>query len=700
MTPTAEIRARSTRMLHLGAIGLLIGVAGLTAAHAEARVLDPRQPQPLLHEHSLAQAPVEHRTTVAARSAAPERGVTLEPCDDATPDGLCGTVTVPLDRKHPSLGTVPIFFELYPHRAPGPADEAVLITQGGPGSSVTQDPFIGSFYRGVFDPLLDTRDLILLDQRGVGRSDAIDCPELQDGSDRIYADVKSCGDQLGRAASRYGTGDVAHDIEAVRRALGIEKLNLYGASYAAQDIQSYATRFPGHLRSAVLDSPFTVLGYDTFAASSVAAINRAIRLICARSQSCSAERADALDQVAWLARRLRHEPLEGIGNDTFGEPHEVRVTEGFLLWRLLNAEDGGFAALSEIAAAADALRGGDEAPLLRLAAEHDRPLFGDEGDPTVFSAGHNWGRFCTDAPFPWDKRASTPTRLHQWLGARASLRPDSFAPFSVQGWLAPFPVGPIAPEACITWPAPEGKVTPAFPRRARFPGEVPALVLSGDIDSFTPTADARRLANAWPNSQLVELANSGHHTALRERFDCADAMIVNFIAELEPGDTSCAADESFGTIPALGRFLQTAADARPARSGEGDQSTRTDRKVASAAAAAITDAMRRTFMSGGPGPGVGLRGGTFEQGLNGDETALVNTLNAVRFARDVAVSGESSYLFEIESIDATVTVDGPGTTDGALHVTGAFLGFTHQASALEIEGQLGGRRVVVTVPAT
>ena len=688
-------------MIRAGVMGL-IGSAVLFPATAGASPRSGELAAPLVRQHSLDESSVVRRGAAAAArlSAGAASSAVLEPCEDAAPAGLCGTVNVPLNRKRPSEGTVPIFFEFYPHRDPGPSDEAILVTEGGPGFSVTQDPFIGGFYLELFDPLLDTRDLILLDQRGVGRSDAIDCPELQDGSDQIYRDVRACADQLGPAAHRYSSGDVALDIEDVRKALGIRKLNFYGGSYASQDIQSYATRFPKRLRSAVLDSPFTLLGYDTFLRTTVEAINRAIRLICIRSESCSAERSDALDDVAWLAARLRRNPLEGVGNDVLGEPREVRVTEGFLLWRLLTSDMGGFVALSEIGAAAEALRHGDELPLLRLAAEHDGPLFGDEGDPTVFSAGHNWARFCTDASFPWDKRASTSTRLVQWLVARSRLPSDSFAPFSIGGWLAPFPTGPIAPEACIGWPRPDRDVTPALPPRAKFPRDVPALFLSGDLDSVTPTADALRVARAWPGSDFVELANSGHHTALRERFDCADAAIVAFIAELDPGDTSCADDEQFGTAPAVGRFALTAADIRPARSGPGDESTRVDRRVAAAATAAVTDALKRTFMHFEPGPGAGLRGGTFDQGVTADDSGFFNNLNAVRFTTDVAVSGAGTYVFETEAIDSTISVDGPGAEDGTLRVTGVFSGFTHEATVLQIEGEIGGRRVVATVPAT
>jgi len=193
----------------------------------------------------------------------------LQPCKEAAPDGFCGTVAVPLDRAHPSRGTVNIFFQYYRHRDPSPASEAILVTDGGPGFSATHSPFPSEFHRDRFDRLRDTRDLILLDQRGVGRSDAIDCEQVQHGTSHVYRDVRACGKQLGFAAPLYGSGDVALDIEAVRRALGIAKLDFYGRSYAAQDLQSYAVRFPHRLRSAVLDVPATTLGFNDFDAVTV-----------------------------------------------------------------------------------------------------------------------------------------------------------------------------------------------------------------------------------------------------------------------------------------------------------------------------------------------------------------------------------------------------------------------------------------------
>ena len=151
------------------------------------------------------------RRTARGRRARPGRAH-LFPCQEA-PDGRCGRVKVPLDRAHPSRGTIPIFFEYFRHRAPGPTKRAILTTEGGPGGSITQGSSIGPLFLDAFGPLLRSRDLILLDQRGVGRSGAIDCEQVQHdfdwGSPRIYGNVRACGRQLGSAASLYGSGDVA-----------------------------------------------------------------------------------------------------------------------------------------------------------------------------------------------------------------------------------------------------------------------------------------------------------------------------------------------------------------------------------------------------------------------------------------------------------------------------------------------------------
>ena len=168
---------------------------------------------------------------------------------------VCGYVNVPFDRKHPKQGTIPIYFELYVHSGPGSAESAILANFGGPGLTTSGNR---DWAFAIFEQNLDVHDLLLIDDRGRGLSGTLgvtNCLELQQGTkpwDRALAD---CAAELGDAASRYGTGDIAEDTEAVRAALGYDKVDYFGLSYGGTDVSAYATRFGEHLRSIVLDSP-------------------------------------------------------------------------------------------------------------------------------------------------------------------------------------------------------------------------------------------------------------------------------------------------------------------------------------------------------------------------------------------------------------------------------------------------------------
>jgi hypothetical protein len=124
-------------------------------------------------------------------------GTLLHECDDP-PGTLCGSIDVPLDRAHPGLGTMPIFFAVIPHGDPGPAAGTILGSSGGPGFSTTADGIFGF----LFGPLLDKRDVLMIDLRGTGRSGAIDCEAAQHGIGEERDAVRACGAQLGAAASR------------------------------------------------------------------------------------------------------------------------------------------------------------------------------------------------------------------------------------------------------------------------------------------------------------------------------------------------------------------------------------------------------------------------------------------------------------------------------------------------------------------
>lgn len=662
----------------------------LTAALTAAAVLaggavaqaDPESTSKFTRADGAKQAVSARAATQVRARALKASGTLLHECDDP-PGTLCGSIDVPLDRAHPGLGTIPIFFAVMPHSDPGPAAGTILGSSGGPGFSTTADGIFGF----LFGPLLDKRDLLLIDLRGTGRSGAIDCEAAQHGIGVESDAIRACGAQLGAAASRYGSADRADDIDDVRAALGISKLDYYGFSAGGITVQAYAARHGNRLRSVILDSS-SMVGDDAFWSSNVPALQRAAVLVCRRSPGCNAADRDPLGTLRDLIRRVRSRPIAGVAPDADGQPHAVVLDETLLI-NLLGNDSAGLLNHSEISAAARALENGDSLPLLRLAAENDFPIFVDNGDPRFYSAGDNYATYCTDGEFPWDETAASEAkRQAQYDAAVAALPGNVFAPFSVGGWTNSFVA---AGDLCVPWPK-RTNVQPPVPPGTRFPS-VPTLALTGDLDIVVASEAARAAAAQFPRAQIVEVANAGHIAAPSS--DCTIGLVLGFVEHPGPVDAGCTSQ--FTPTYALAGFprLSLSAPAPAVEPKQGDRSTVLDRKVARMAWAAAYDGIQRTFRSPS-GRGAGLRGGTFS--VEGTENGFKDVYDGVRFAADVAASGAAEVDFAAGGIvTADLTVDGPGPLDGTLHVSGQLFPHTESVS---VRGTIGGRRVAVLVPTT
>jgi len=248
---------------------------------------------------------------------------------------LCGYVPVPLDRQHPERAKILIYFELYVHSNSGPAESAIMANPGGPGYSTTGQRELGLLLLGEN---LDVHDILGIDDRGRGFSSTIICEELQHGTAPFGNAEADCAAQLGNSASFYSTGDIAMDTDAVRAALGYDKVDYFAGSYGGEDVTAYATRFGEHLRSIVLDAPqgtpelkaFTVEGYSSRSTP------REIRLDCLRSPTCAADHPTPDAEFEQLIQAIRQHPIEGIAYDANGVLTHVRIDEPTLLYLAAN----------------------------------------------------------------------------------------------------------------------------------------------------------------------------------------------------------------------------------------------------------------------------------------------------------------------------------------------------------------------------
>jgi pimeloyl-ACP methyl ester carboxylesterase len=664
-------------------------VAFAATVHAQLPKSEPNLNPHLSH---IPQRPLAH---LAGPHAAPKLAganvvsVVCPPGAQAFGAAMCGNVYVPLDREHRIPGTIPIYFELYAHSAPGPAQSAILVARGGPGLSTTHRR---NFYAFLFGPNLDTHDLLLIDQRGRGLSGTIICPDLQFGNTTFVQGLEECAAQLGPAVSKYGSGDIADDMDAVRAALGYQKIDYYGASYGAADISAYATRFGEHLRSIVLDAPFGTPGAAdsrfTFEQTRTQAEAPMVSLDCQRSPLCSADHPFPKAEFDLLVWAIRARPIEGDAYDANGNLTHVRLDENALLNFIVDNPTGGdFASTGEILAAARSLRAGDSLPLLRLGAEGFFPIdFANIGDPTVFSEGDSIANACADVSMPFDWRASIPERIEQYTDVVDELPLLYFAPFSAAAATGDYFAFFSWP--CQYWQRPSPSAPIAEPN-AKYP-PVPTLLLTGDLDNRVPHDEVVEVAALFPQSALVSVESAGHVAA--NWTQCARTLASEFIESAQVPDTSCARTPE-SVYPAVGRFPLLARDARPAAvdpSGQ-NQIDLAERRVVSVAVAAAVDALQRSLI--GFGTGVGLRGGTFQT-----NDYVYWTLSNCAFSQDITVSGTLVWATNNDnSVTADLTVSGQGTAGGTLHITGFWL-VPGPVGNFKVGGTLGGKNVAALVP--
>ncbi len=608
-----------------------------------------------------------------------------DPCPPDATGAVCGHIDVPLDRSDPLAGLIPIHFELYPHTDPGPAKSAIIVNFGGPGASTTAMRSIPPFW---FGPAYADHDVLLIDDRGTGSSGALDCPAYQHDTGRLLKIVAACAAQLGASATDYSTANVAADDDAVRAALGYNAVDFVGTSFGAVDASAYATRFPTHLRSVVLDSPVGEPDLDPIAAAA-ARTRRDVALIgvlCSRSRACGRSAAQAVGSVRWLVRRVRRSPVVGTGLDAHGVRHHLRIDPRYLLVHIVDTTPppgGPFLTSAEIPAAASALAHGDAVPLLRLAAESDYQIPGDAGAATDFSEAAFSAALCLDEPWPWSANAPLAARQAQWAKAVHRTPDAMFAPFTPSEIL--YSVFGIS-HFCLGWPQ-TGTQPPVKPH-APYP-RVPTLVLQGELDAngFVP-----QTASLFPKARLITVMGAGHNTFAWGT--CGSDLTSQFLQELKVTHARCATKSPMN-YPGVTAFPRTVPQSPAAAPQPGNHTTATDLRITRIAADAALDALKRSFLSFGKGPG--LRGGKFHAHFGRD--VITVTLTKARWTKDVAVSGNVHWSSNSGTLHADLHIKGPRQHHGTIHMHGGWL-IPSAAHSITITGTLDSSHLAARVPST
>ncbi len=496
--------------VRLAAVALALGVLGWKQFHSPASV-------PPAASATTAPAP-ERATQVAATPRTWKLGkLTLTACELGRPDsGLttaawCTPFEVPENRADPHSRRIKLKLAVIRSEAQLPARDMLVLLAGGPGQAATE---VWPGVAGALDPLLAHRNVLLLDQRGTGGSNALSCKAPPAGKEGAPFDPEQVRSQTARclqevrqkADPRFYTSTVAvQDLEDVRQALGAPTFDLVGVSYGTRMGQQYAMRHPEGVRSIVLDSvvPNTlVLGEDMAQNLDDALKQQFAR--CTAQPACRQRFGNSYDTLYQLRDALRANPHKV----SFRDPLTYKRVERTLSEQSLTSVVRMFAYQPTTAAllplSIDAAAHGDVGPLLGQA----KLLSGDL--PDTINGGMESSVICSEdadllQPRPQDRDTILGTRVMDGIHA-----------------------------TCSVWPKGERPADFHQPLTTA----IPTLLLSGQYDPVTPPRYAEAVLKHLSDARHLVAPGQGHNVI---GAGCMPTLVRHFIEDLQPKqlDASC-----------------------------------------------------------------------------------------------------------------------------------------------------------------
>jgi pimeloyl-ACP methyl ester carboxylesterase len=553
----------------------------------------------------------------------------LESCPGQ--DGFgCATLNVPLDRTGALPGTVGLHYAVQ-RRGPKPI---LIALSGGPGQSSVES---ASSFALSLEPALHHYRLAVLDQRGTGASGVLDCPGLQRLRDLdafLPSVVGACADRIGPQRADYATSDTVLDLDALRQALGADKIALMGISYGTHVALQYARAFPEHVDRLILDSIVGPAGPDAFLLDTYRSLPRVLTEQCAHG-ACRNTTADPVADVAALVRRLNASgPLRGAYFDDHGRRRTTRYDNPDELSFLLTAGDLNPYLQASLPAAISAARLGDTALLMRLRriGQGARTRLAD------LSFGLNADTSCADAPLPYSLQTPIADRPAIAQAALAAIPPTDYDPFDAQTVLRTSYV-----DDCLQWPV--GAVRPPF--AGPLP-DVPALLLGGRLDTRTPVENALATRRELAHAALVTLKGSGHDTLDSDLTGCTARALALFTARLPVGHPCAGKDNGVFPAPLPPRSLN---DFRSAPSVGGTRGRALFAVIDTAADSRLTTL--QLLFAGLDTRGGGLHGGSFSGG-----SALDGPLRLRNYAYVPGLRVTGSLRVSEGTLAGTVRVSG------------------------------------------
>jgi pimeloyl-ACP methyl ester carboxylesterase len=462
--------------------------------------------------------------------------VAFEPCTLSAPlsptsiDAQCAKYEVAENPAEPKGRKITLNMAWLPasDQSGGTADP-VFFLAGGPGQAATE-------YAAQVDMALrdarKQRDIVLIDQRGTGKLSPLDCRDANGRElalpDADETDANAIADYAGRCAQAlankadprfYTTTQAIADLDAVRAALGVERINLVGVSYGTRVAQQYAARYPQHTRAIVLDgiAPNDLVVGGEFART----FERALGLQVAQCQKLDSCRKrfpqDLRTQLHALKTRLAAAPVDV----EYRDPASAEVKHDTLTADTVVGLTHLFSYMPQMASllpvVIDEADRGRYAPLMALSQMMTREVGGQ------MSRSMQWSVICAEDA---DRYRPDPADADTVLG------PDVATAFFA---------------ACSRWP--HGARPANF--NAPLKSNVPALLLSGEIDPVTPPSYGEQVLKGLPNGRHLVLRGQGHNVS---GVGCLPKLVGQFLESTDARKLDAKCLDAIGYVPPFTGF--------------------------------------------------------------------------------------------------------------------------------------------------
>ena len=438
----------------------------------------------------------------------------LAPCtgNDTPVDAYCGTLKVFENRDTKQGRQIDLNIVVLPALRSDAQPDPLFFLAGGPGQGAAK---LAKVVRTMFASMQRDRDIVLVDQRGTGKSHPLEC--LNDDDDGLKTlgiteqqtldRLKECQAKYDADLTQYTTTIAMDDLDDVRAFLGYDKINIYGGSYGTRAGLVYMRQHSDRVRAAILDgvAPTNMALPRFFPRDS----QRAFELLardCAADAGCDAAYPNLLERTRALLERLKKDPpLVRVTHPRTAESAEVRIEPRLVANVIVTAlySPTVTALVPAIVAAAER---NDFQSMLALAGING-------SDEPNMSIGMQLSVICAE-----DAPRNTAEDLKN--GAASTLFGDYIMTIQQRG--------------CEFWP--RGMVDASYYEPVT--SSIPALVMSGEVDPVTPPEWGEAVAKTLSNSTHLVMPGTGHTPG---GTGCGQRVMKSFIdlGTVEGIDTAC-----------------------------------------------------------------------------------------------------------------------------------------------------------------